>query len=93
MDLSKYIIQEHNGVMKLTFGEYNDSFPNYFELLNDIYGDVPTNSDEGDTIFKAWCEENNVYYYARIREDFFKHEGWNLAIKAGAEYVLMEDLS
>jgi hypothetical protein len=43
--------------------------------------------------FKAYCRANGIFYYARPREDFSEHEGYELAAKAGARYILLEDLS
>lgn len=58
-----------------------------------IYGDVDPYSKAGTAAFKAWCAKNSVYYYGRPRESFFNWEAIDLAEKANASYVIMEDMS
>lgn len=43
--------------------------------------------------FKAFCEAKKIYYYARPRESFFMYEAMELAKAAGAEFIILEDLS
>jgi len=43
--------------------------------------------------FKAYCKANRIFYYARPREDFHKWEAWELAKKAGALFLILEDMS
>lgn len=49
--------------------------------------------EEQCVVFRAFCEENNIHYYARPREDFFAYEGWEEARKAECTGLVMEDLS
>ena len=67
----------------------NDSdLPEQFRYENAY----PT-SDEKVAAFKAYCTANSIFYYARPRESFFKHEAFELARAAGCTKLLMEDLS
>lgn len=59
----------------------------------EIYGKSDPYSDEGSTVFRAWLAENNICFYCRPNEDFFKTEGYALAEKEGNTYLLMENLS
>jgi hypothetical protein len=43
--------------------------------------------------FMLWCRENKVYYYARPRESFYRHEAEELAIAAGCTRLILEDMS
>ena len=53
-----------------------------------VYGDSELAKE-----FRAYCKVNRIYYYARPREDFHEWEAWELAEKAGALFLLLEDLS
>lgn len=43
--------------------------------------------------FRQFCSENNIFYYARPKEDFSVVQAHALAIECDAEYLLMENLS
>jgi hypothetical protein len=40
-----------------------------------------------------FCEKNNYMLYERVREQFFKWEGYELAVKGGYSGVVYSDLS
>lgn len=63
------------------------------ELVDEIYQGVDPFSEEGTEVFKAWCADNNVFYYGRPGFQFSKDEGIQLAIDACANAVILEDLS
>ena len=50
-------------------------------------------SGPATVLFKDWCNANNVYYYGRPREDFSEREALDLAAKACARFLLMENMS
>lgn len=55
-----------------------------------------TNDDERKeaiAAFKSYCKSNGIFYYARVREDFFPWEARDLAIAAGCTSMILEDLS
>ena len=58
-----------------------------------IYGGADPYSDEGIAKFKAWSDANYVYCYSRTKENFFEFEAYELAEKADASYLIMENLS
>jgi len=43
--------------------------------------------------FREWCRANRVFYYARPKENFFPSEARELAIAAGCDKLLLEDMS
>jgi hypothetical protein len=57
------------------------------------YGSLNVWNAEKIAAFKAYCKEHSIYYYARPREDFSKHEAHELARQAGCRYMLLEDMS
>lgn len=63
------------------------------KLEGEIYDDVSPYSDLGIEMFKQWCNEQSVYFYARPHEVFNKMEAIELAVSSGRTYLLMEDLS
>ena len=50
-------------------------------------------SGPATVLFKDWCNRNGVYYYGRPKEDFSEREALDLAAKACALRLLMEDMS
>jgi hypothetical protein len=50
-------------------------------------------SKENIARFKAWCEAEGVYFYARPREKFFPSTAILEAQERGLSKVVMEDLS
>lgn len=79
-------------VKQLGWGNLNhDSWE--FELDEEIYNDVSMYSEEGIALFKAFCAEHNVHFYAADRENFSMLEAFTEAVNAGADYLLAEDLS
>ena len=62
------------------------------EALFGPWDERPSYEEQGPR-FQAWCEANKVHYYAAPRESFSEWVGFQLALDAGAEGVVMEDLS
>ena len=56
-------------------------------------GNFYTTGHDMVSAFRAYCAANRIFYYARPKEDFFVGEAYELAAKAGAKYILLEDLS
>jgi hypothetical protein len=56
--------------------------------------DMPMNIAYDDfTKFKEWCKTEDVYYYAKPKEDFSKREALELAKKNGNKYLVLDDIS
>ena len=66
------------GVLTELFGEDSEEWPLF---------------EEQAAPFNEWLEENNAFCYSRPRESFFEYEAVELAEEAGAEVVVLEDLS
>lgn len=79
----------------LGLGETIDEGDFYFELDKVIYGGTngAPYTDEGMIVFSDWCDDNNVHYYARCKEDFFMTNGILEANAAGADYLYAENMS
>ncbi len=43
--------------------------------------------------FRVWLKENNIYYYGKPHDSFFKLEAYDLAKAAGCDKLILEDLS
>jgi len=71
---------------------YNDEGDPYdIEVLSMATFDLVEGMEPED--FRAWCAANDVFYYARPREDFSEARALDMAANAMAKYILMEDLS
>ena len=86
-----------NGEYSVVFGEPTShitiwSQDDYKKSINLPQG-VTEYSDRGMILFQKWCFDTKTYYYAKPREDFFDYEAIELAKKAGATYLYLEDLS
>lgn len=57
------------------------------------FPNVKEYTPEYTSLFLVWCEDNNVYYYERPRDDFSKSEAIKLATNAGADILLLGDMS
>lgn len=78
---------------------YDHDLPEQFQASS-MYGCVPWEQRVGCVPweqrveeFKQWCVLNNVYYYGRPRESFFRSEAFELASAAGCTKLLLEDMS
>lgn len=50
--------------------------------------------EEQCSLFRAWLDRHpSVIYYARPREEYFEREALEIALSAGATYLVLEDLS
>lgn len=58
-----------------------------------IYNGADAYSTEGIKLFRAWCQENSVAFYAAPKEEFFAAHGFDYAEKTGKTYLIMENLS
>ena len=55
---------------------------------------IPEDVDSMDAeTFKAWCIENNVYYYGRPKESFSEHEAKELAVINNCSKLILDNLS
>lgn len=62
-------------------------------LEEKVYNGVDEYSNEGIALFREFCDDRGIFYYARPREDFSKREAYELAEQAGSSYLIMEDMS
>lgn len=88
--LERYVVDQE-GSIKILDG-YAAA---YGDLGRAIYGDLFEDqySDAAFERFGAFLDEYGVSYYGRPKEDFFRWEALELAEKAGASYLIMEDMS
>lgn len=47
----------------------------------------------GTDIFKSWCEENEVYYYAKPAESFSVFQALSITKSKGLKKVILDNLS
>lgn len=69
---------------------------NICDVYNIMYGNSWENHPEYDSKcldLKAYLIKYDVSYYACPSEQFFLHEGINLAIEEGNKFVIVEDMS
>lgn len=87
-----FLTSEQGSVTLLGWGELDhDTYE--FELDTLIYGGVGKYTDEGFALFRTFCEEHNVHFYANSKEDFHMFEAFDEAVRAGATYLMAENLS
>lgn len=88
--LERYVVDQE-GSIKILDG-YAAA---YGDLGRAIYGDLFEDqySEAAFKRFGSFLEMYNVSYYARPKEEFFCWEALELAEKAGASYLIMEDMS
>lgn len=58
-----------------------------------IYNGVDAYSDEGIKLFKAFCKDRSVAFYAAPKDEFVAAHGYDYAEKTGKSYLIMENLS
>jgi hypothetical protein len=89
---------EHINLEALVVNQYGDikvvdDYNLTYGRPSPLFGDVDPYSDGGIQIFRAFCAEKGVTYYAAPREEFFEHEAYEKAQAEGNTYLIMEDLS
>jgi len=90
IDIEAYVVGGRDGVKlvddyDLVYGQDEGPSP--------LYGDHAPYSDEGIAIFKEFCKEKGISYYAAPKEKFFLSAGYERAIYEGNTYLIAEDLS
>mgnify|MGYP006899555123 CR=1 FL=1 len=72
-----------------------DINPYYLEVIYDapVFDGVKEYTDEYVPLFKKWLKDKNAYYYSRPKEDYSENEAKELAEKAGATVLFLENLS
>lgn len=83
--VESYVVSEVDGIKVLDTLNFLDDFDETIEDKRDWEARVKK--------FKSICKENNICYYAELKEDFFEHSGYTKAKKENATYLLMENLS
>lgn len=77
----------NNEIKEISICEVMDIiFPNFEDQIKLSW------SDECEVVLD-FCEKNNYMLYERVREEFFKYEGYELAVKGGYNGVVYSDLS
>lgn len=83
-----YLIDGELRFLKLIFQTYQQwKDGDLYDRLGADY------TPEGVVRFKAWVKDHNIWFYAAPKECFFESTGAREAVKAGATYLLMENLS
>ena len=85
LNLENFDVNQHGTVKVLNFF--------MTPLEKEVYNGVDEYSDIGIALFRKFCDDRGIFYYARTREDFSEFEAYNLAEQAGNEYLIMEDMS
>lgn len=57
------------------------------------YDDANPASDPDNTIFRAWCTANNIYYYGKPKEKFSVTEAVLRAKAIKAKAVILDNMS
>lgn len=65
------------------------------EIIDEIRkGDnTPLLWEDENRIILEFCKNHNYFLYERPRDEFFKWEGYELAVNAGCDGIIYSDLS
>ena len=87
INIEDFVINQHGDVKVV------DDYTLTYECPSILLGDVSPYSDEGMAIFRAFCAEKGITYYAAPNEDFFEFEAFEKAQADGNTYLIMDNLS